>query len=474
MASSLIHDLERLLSKRGVVSRREELITYECDGSTMDKFVPDAVVFPETTQDVSHIIKYLQEKKIPFVARGAGTGLSGGILSVEGGVVISTTRMKKIIEVDPVNRCAIVEPGVVNIHISRAAAEHGLHFAPDPSSQAACTIGGNVSENAGGPHCLKYGATAQHILGLEMVLPDGEVLTLGGKSAENFGYDLIGVVVGSEGTFGIVTKIIVKLLPLPQDVRTLLAVFDSVRDATQTVSDIIASGIVPAALEMIDNTVLNALEDAFHFGFPLDAGSLLIIEVDGLAASLDRQAQVIRDICAKNNSREVRAAKAGPERDALWKARKRAFGALGRITPSYYTQDGVIPRGKLPEVLEKIKAIGDAHGLRIANIFHAGDGNLHPCILFDERDDAQRKNVIAASEEILKLCIDVGGSITGEHGIGLEKMNYTGFMFSETDQKWMLNLRSVFNPDGLCNPGKIFPMGKNCVEVDVKHRRVAL
>jgi len=321
---------------------------------------------------------------------------------------------------------------------------------------------------------VKYGATAQHILGLEMVLPDGEVLMLGGKSAENFGYDLIGVVVGSEGTFGIVTKIIVRLLPIPQDVRTLLAVFDSVRDATQTVSDIIASGIVPAALEMIDNTVLNALEDAFHFGFPLDAGSLLIIEVDGLSASLDRQAQMIKDICAKNHSREVRAAKAGPERDALWKARKRAFGALGRITPSYYTQDGVIPRGKLPEVLEKIKAIGDAHGLRIANIFHAGDGNLHPCILFDERDDAQRKKVIAASEEILKLCIDVGGSLTGEHGIGLEKMNYTGFMFSEIDQKWMLNLRSVFDPGGLCNPGKIFPMGKSCVEVDVKHRRVAL
>ena len=332
----------------------------------------------------------------------------------------------------------------------------------------------NVAENAGGPHTLKYGATAQHILGLEMVLTDGNILTIGGKKGTHPGYDLIGVITGSEGTFGVITKVIVRLLPIPVDVRTLLAVFETVHDATKTVSEIIASGIVPAALEMLDNTVLYALEEAFHYGFPLDAGSLLIIEVDGNADSLPRQAEAIKEICNQNRAREVRVAGRGADRDALWRARKRAFGALGRITPSYYTQDGVIPRHKLPEILAAIKAIGERHTLRIANIFHAGDGNLHPCILFDERDAAQRENVLAAGEEILRLCVDAGGSLSGEHGIGIEKSKAIGFMFSETDQQWMRGLRNVFNPDGLCNPGKIFPTGKTCVEVDVRHRKVAL
>lgn len=457
-----------------VLTAYEERLTYESDGATMHLAVPDAVVLPETSEQVAAIVKYLHARRIPFIARGAGTGLSGGVLAVEGGVIISTTRMNRILEIDPVMQCATVEPGVINLNITRAAAQYGLHFAPDPSSQSACTIGGNVAENAGGPHCLKYGATALHILGVELVLPDGEVVMLGGKSRERAGYDLVSAIVGSEGTFGIVTKVIVRLVPVPEDVRTMLAVFESVDDATRTVSQVIASGIVPAALEMIDSTVIEALEEAFQYGFPLDAGALLIIEIDGPAPALDGIAQRVTAICHEQHAREIRVAKDAQERDALWRARKKAFGALGRVTPSYYTQDGVIPRRKLPEVLRAINAIGTSHGLRVANIFHAGDGNLHPCILFDERDEKQRATVLEAAGEILQLCIDAGGSITGEHGIGVEKMKYMAKMFAPADLEWMQKVRDVFNPDGLCNPGKIFPTGKGCVEVGVRHRRVAL
>lgn len=465
-----ISALKNLLENNAVFHKHEELFTYENDGSTMHKCIPDLVVLPETTAQVSAIVQYCREHRIPFVARGAGTGLSGGTLAVEGGVVISTMRMNRILEINPDLRCATVEPGVVNLHITRAVEKYGLHFAPDPSSQSACTIGGNVAENAGGPHCLKYGPTSNHILGVELVLPDGEIVMLGGTSPDRTGYDFVSAVVGSEGTFGIVTKIIVRLTPQPQDVRTMLAVFETIDDATRTVSDIIAAGIVPAALEMIDNMVIGALEDAFHFGFPLDAAAVLIIEVDGPSPSIDSIAHHVTEICNAQHAREVRLAKDSAERDALWKARKKAFGALGRVTPSYYTQDGVIPRGALPKVLAAIAGIGKRYELRIANIFHAGDGNLHPCILFDERDKEQTQRVLDAAAEILQLCIDSGGSITGEHGIGVEKQNFIGKMFSETDLKWMHNLRDVFNPLGLCNPGKIFPSSRGCVEVGVKHR----
>jgi glycolate oxidase len=470
----IAHELALLIGRHAVIGEREELLTYECDGSTMHRFPPDAVVLPSTRDQLVEVVKFLHQRRVPFIARGAGTGLSGGTLAVHGGVIIGTTRLTRIITIDPITRTATVEPGVVNTAISKAAAPHGLHFAPDPSSQHACTVGGNVAENAGGPHCLKYGSTAHHILGLELVLPNGDIINLGGTSPARFGSDLISAVVGSEGTFGIVTRVTVKLTPNARDVRTLLAVFNTVDDATTTVSRTIASGIVPAALEMIDGTVLQALEDAFQYGFPIDAAALLIIEVDGLGPSLDRQARMIAEICNANNAREVRIGSDAANRDALWRARKKAFAALGRVTPSYYTQDGVIPRRKLPQVLRAIAEIGKKHNLRIANIFHAGDGNLHPCLLFDERDTDQRKRVLAASRDILELCVAEGGSITGEHGVGIEKLEEIGLMFTPDDLAAMRQLRGVFDSDGLCNPGKVLPDGRGCWEVDVVNRRVAL
>jgi len=444
---------------------RTEMRVYDCDAYTVDKSLPTAVVLPTTTDQVAQIVRLCNRLQVPFLPRGAGTGLSGGTTAVCGGVVISTVRLNQILHIDLPNRRMVAQAGCVNIHLTKAVAKDGLHYAPDPSSQGACTVGGNVAENSGGPHTLKYGVTTNHVTGLKMVLPDGEVVELGGEIEDAPGYDLVGLTVGSEGTFGIVTEVTVKLTPLPEAYRTLLGVFETIDDATQTVSDIIAAGILPGALEMIDQLILNAIEDAFHFGFPRDAEAVLIIELDGFEAGLDTDAERVREICKKNNAREVRLAATPEDRARLWMARKKGIGAAGRLAPSIVTQDGVIPRSKLPEVLREIKDISRRYGIRICNIFHAGDGNLHPCILFDERDPDELHRVVEAGEEILKLCIRVGGSITGEHGIGVEKIDAMPLMFTEADIALMEKVRGVFNQNELCNPGKLFPNSKSCVEV---------
>ncbi|RMF89504.1 MAG: FAD-binding protein [Nitrospinota bacterium] len=457
--------LARIVGRQNVIYEEDELLVYECDGMTMDKALPDVVVFPTTTAQVVEIVKWANQEGVPFIARGGGTGLSGGIIPVKGGIMIALNKMNQILEVDLENKRAVVQPGLVNLWLSEAVSDQGYHYVPDPSSQQACTIGGNVAENAGGPHTLKYGVTTNHVLGLEVVLPNGEVVEIGGKVEDNLGYDLRGLLIGSEGTLGIVTKVVVKIVRKPEAIKTLLGVFETVEAASNAVSAIIGRGIVPAAIEMMDQLTLQAVEDYIHAGYPLDAGAVLLIEVDGLKEGLDEQAKQIEEICYENKAREVRVAQDDKERALLWAGRKRAFGAIGRLSPTYYVQDGVIPRTKLPEVLQRIGEIGERYGLRIANVFHAGDGNLHPLILFDERDAEQTKRVLKASSEILKVCADVGGTISGEHGIGLEKMQEMSLIFSETDMKIMKQIRAVFNPQELCNPGKIFPTPGRCVEL---------
>ncbi|HYT87409.1 MAG TPA: FAD-linked oxidase C-terminal domain-containing protein, partial [Gemmataceae bacterium] len=430
--------------------------------------------FPTSTEQVAAVVQVCNEVNVPFLPRGAGTSLAGGCLPVGGGVMIALTRMKRILEVDYRNRYAVVEPGVVNLSLTNHLRPQGFHFAPDPSSQGACTIGGNVATNSGGPHTLKYGVTVNHVLGVEIVLPDGRVVQTGGPIEDNPGYDLTGVIVGSEGTFGIVTKIWVRITRNPEAYRTLLGVFETVDDATNTISDIIGAGIVPGALEMLDQLILKAVEEAFHFGFPLDAGAVVIMEVDGLEAGLDADAEQITDIAKKNGAREVRQATTDAERDLLWKSRKKAFGAVGRLSPSYCTQDGVVPRTKLPHILRVIRAIGEKYQIAIANVFHAGDGNIHPILLFDERDQDQVRRVLAASHEILEECINCGGSVTGEHGIGVEKIDFMSRLFTPEDLAIMLRLRSAFNPEGRCSPAKMFPTAGACIEPSKAGRRAAL
>ena len=461
----LHRELEKIVGADSVMSGRTEMRVYDCDAYTVDKALPSAVALPISTEQVAEIVKLCNRLNVPFVPRGAGTGLSGGTTAVCGGVVISTVRLNRILHIDIPNRRMTAQAGCVNVRLSKAVADDGLHYAPDPSSQGACTVGGNVAENSGGPHTLKYGVTTNHVTGLKMVLPDGEIVELGGEVENAPGYDLVGLVVGSEGTFGIVTEVMVRLTPVPETYRTLLGVFETIDDATQTVSDIIAAGILPGALEMIDQLILNAIEDAFHFGFPRDAEAVLIMELDGFEVGIDRDAERVREICKKNNAREVRLAATPEDRARLWIARKKGIGAAGRLAPSIVTQDGVIPRSKLPEVLREIKDISRRYGIRICNIFHAGDGNLHPCVLFDERDPDELHRVVEAGEEILKLCVRVGGSITGEHGIGVEKIDAMPLLFTEADMALMGKVKAVFNRNELCNPGKLFPTAKSCVEV---------
>jgi glycolate oxidase len=389
--------------------------------------------------------------------------------------MIVLTRMKKILEIDLRNRFAVVEPGVVNIWLTQALRGSGFHYAPDPSSQGACTIGGNVATNSGGPHTLKYGVTVNHVTGVEAVLADGRIVQFGGPTNEPLGLDLVGTLVGSEGTLAIVTKVWVKLTRDPQSYRTMLGVFESVDDATNAISDIIGAGIVPAALEMMDQGILVALEDAFHFGFPLDAGAILLIEVDGLAAGLDAQRDSIIAICKQHGAREVRQAADDAERQRVWKCRKQAFGAIGRLSPSYCTQDGVVPRSKLPHILQKITEIGARHQIRVVNVFHAGDGNLHPILLFDERDQEQLARVLAASEEILNECLACGGSVTGEHGIGVEKISFMRRMFNDNDLLMMRKLRDSLNPLNRLSPDKLLPVAGACgIEQHHPGRRAAL
>jgi glycolate oxidase len=465
--------LAAIVGDEGVLASRADLSVYECDGYTLERARPELVVLPRSTDEVARVVRLAAAEDVPFVPRGAGTGLSGGCLPLAP-LMIGTSRMREIRAVDLPNRRVVAEAGVVNAAVSRAVAAAGLQYVPDPSSQSACTIGGNVAENSGGPHTLKYGVTTNHVLGVELVLPDGTVAELGGALEDTLGYDLTGVVCGSEGTFGIVTAATLRLEPLPEGVTTLLAIHESVADATAAVSDVIAAGIVPAALEMMDRTIVEAVEAAYGFGFPTDAGAVLIVEVDGPAAGLPELAARITAICRARRARSVRVAADDAERAALWKSRKRAFGAVGRLAPSYCTQDGVVPRTRLPEILAEIERVAARHRLRIGNVFHAGDGNIHPILLYDERDPDQVTRVLAAGREILTACVALGGSVTGEHGIGVEKMQELGLIFGEDDLALMRRVRAVFDPDGRANPGKIFPTAGGCVERRTPGRRAAL
>jgi glycolate oxidase len=467
---ALHRELEGLLGKGAVLSEPDELLVYESDGLTLFRALADFVVFPTSVEHVSAVVKLANREGLPFVARGAGTGLSGGCLPAEGGLVISLMRMNRVLEVDYDNQLAVVEPGLVNLHLSWAVGPKGFYYAPDPSSQQACTVGGNIANNSGGPHTLKYGVTVNHVLGLEVVLPDGEIMWLGGRTRETQGYDMAGLFVGSEGTFGIATKIVVRILKQPQAVKTVLAVFDSVDQASEAVSAVIARGLIPAAMEMIDQATIEAVEDAFGCGYPRDAAAALLIELDGLHHGMDAQADRVIAACRDCGARDVRAARDEAERQLLWKGRKSAFGAYGRISPAYMVMDGVIPRTRLPEVLRKVNEIAAARGLRVGNVFHAGDGNLHPNILYDPRVPGEEARVVEAGGEILKVCAAVGGSISGEHGIGLEKMDYMPLIFTEADLGFMRELREAFNPRGLCNPGKIFPSRKACGEAGIAYR----
>jgi glycolate oxidase len=478
IASTLLpvaEQLRRAVGSENVLAAQSELVVYECDGFVIEKNCPDIVVFPRSSEDVAAAVKICNEFGVPFLPRGAGTSLAGGCLPVGGGVMIVLTRMKRILEINLRDRYAIVEPGVVNVWLTNALKGTGYHYAPDPSSQGACTIGGNVATNSGGPHTLKYGVTVNHTLGVEAVMADGSIVQFGGPAEDPVGLDLTGTLVGSEGTLAIVTKIWVRLTKNPAGVRTMLGVFDSVEDATTAISEIIGAGIIPAALEMMDQGILAAVEAAFHFGFPLDAKAILLIEVDGLDVDLDAQRDRIIAMCMACGAREVRPARDAQERLLLWKSRKQAFGAVGRLSPSYCTQDGVVPRTKLPYILQRIYEIGEKHGVRTVNVFHAGDGNIHPILLFDERDKEQVARVLAASDEILDECIACGGSVTGEHGIGVEKINFMHKLFTSDDLATMGRLREAFNPLNRLSPGKMLPTAGAC-GLEQKHpgRRAAL
>jgi glycolate oxidase len=468
MNPQLVRDLISLLGSNAVLSAPEDLMLYEYDGS-VELGSPKCIVFPSNTREVSEIVRLANRYEVPLLGRGAGTGLSGGAIARDGGIVVVFSRMNRILEIDAANLRAVVQPGVVNLDLSRAVDHLGLYFAPDPSSQKACTIGGNVSENSGGPHTLAYGVTTNHVTGLELVLPDGEIVRTGGKNLETSGYDLNGLFVGSEGTLALVTEVTVRLTRKAEAVKTLLAVYDTIDDTTESVFEITVRAITPAACEMLDGFTLRAVEDYVHAGFPKDCAAVLLIEVEGLTEAVEAQAAAITEVCQLHRAREVRVARDDRERALLWKGRKEAFGALGRISPMYYVQDGVIPRTRLPETLRRIAEIAAKYDLQIGNIFHAGDGNLHPLILFDERDRAQFARVVAAGGEIMRHCVDVGGALTGEHGIGMEKNELMSLIFSPDDLALMARVRAAFNPAGRLNPGKVLPLGKGCGEIRIPH-----
>jgi glycolate oxidase len=453
--------LREIAGENGVLERPQELTLYEYDGS-VDKSRPEVVVFPRSTQDVVNIVKLAAKHRIPLVGRGAGTGLSGGAIPRVGGIMIGFSRMNRILDIDIPNERATVEPGVVNLDISAAVAPFGYFYAPDPSSQRACTIGGNVAENAGGPHTLAYGVTTNHILGLEYVLPDGTVHT---TSAEASGYDLIGLLTGSEGTMALTTKIVVRLMRQPERVKTILAICNEPGDAANTVAEITARAITPVAVEMLDGEMLRMVEDATHAGYPKDAAAVLLIELEGLVEAVEEQTEQIRAACEKCGVREVRVARTAEERDLLWKGRKNAFGAVGRVSPSYYVQDGVVPRTQIAPTLRRIAEVAAKYGLGISNIFHAGDGNMHPIILFNSHVPGELEKAKAAGEEILDWCIGSGGSITGEHGVGMEKNEMMPHLFSEESLDYMLRLKLLFDPENRLNPGKVLPTGCGCMEI---------
>jgi glycolate oxidase len=453
-----------LLGSRGYLDTPADLALYEYDGS-IEKGRPEMVVFPRSTKDVVAVVKITGEFGVPIVGRGAGTGLSGGAIPREGGVVVGFARMNRILEIDLENERAVVEPGVVNLDITLAVQSQGYFYAPDPSSQRACTMGGNVAENAGGPHTLAYGVTTNHVLGLEFVLPDGAVVTAGGKGTELPGYDLTGLLTGSEGTLALVTKVTVRLMRKPEMVKTVLAIYDAVEDCGATVAAITARAIVPVAVEMLDGVMLRMVEEATHAGYPMDAAAVLLIELEGLRQNVEEQVEQIREVCQSCRAREVRVAQTADERDLLWKGRKNAFGAVGRVSPFYYVQDGVVPRTQIAPALGVIAEVSRKYGLTISNIFHAGDGNLHPIILFDARKPGDLDKARAAGAEILQYCLSVGGSITGEHGVGMEKNEMMDRQFKPETLETMGAFKRLFDPENRLNPGKMLPTGKGCLEI---------
>lgn len=464
-------ELREVVGREYVLVEPEELLVYECDALAIYRNLPLAVVLPLNTEEVQGVVRAAAHHGACVVPRGAGTGLSGGALPHEGGILIAFGRMTRILDVDLPNRRAVVQPGVVNLHLSQAVQEDGYYYAPDPSSQAACTLGGNAAENSGGPHCLKYGVTTNHILGLEMVLPDGEAVELGGAVEDAPGLDLRGVSIGSEGTLGVITKITLRLLPLPEGVKTMLAVFQSMECACDAVSDIVAHGLIPAALEMIDRHTIQVIEKTLHSGFPESAAAVLLIELDGPLAGMEEWVRAIRDICRRNDATQFRVAQSEEERARLWAGRKKAFGAFGQVSPNFYCLDGTVPRSRIAEAIRRIEAIGRKHGLAIANVFHAGDGNLHPLILFDDRKPGETDKVVQAGSEILRACVELGGSLSGEHGIGVEKMMDTPAQFTEATLEAMRRVKAVFDPEGRCNPAKVFPTPGRCGELRGAARR---
>ncbi len=474
MATGLLATLRGIHEVGEVLHRDAELFPYESDGLTLLRGRPGAVVFPTSTRAVANVVAACIAARVPFVARGAGTGLSGGATPVDGCVVIECSRMDRVLEVDASNRTATVQPGLINSHLSEEVAPLGLHYAPDPSSQTACTIGGNIAENSGGPHTLKYGTTSPHVLAVEVVLPDASTLWLGRRDGHAEGYDLRGLVVGSEGTLGIVTAAVVRLLPNPDHVCTLLASFESLVAACEAVSGIVASGIVPAALELLDDRTIEAVEaSVFAAGYPTDARAVLLVELDGIEAAVEPERGRVELLCREHGAIDVRVARDEAEREALWRGRKGAFGAMGRLAPDLYVHDAVVPRAKLPEVLERVCAICDERGLKLANVMHAGDGNLHPNLSFDARDPEQMERVREIGVEILRICIEAGGVLSGEHGIGLEKRDYMSLQFEDRDLEPMRWVHDVFDPEDLCNPGKVIPTPRACTESNPRHRGYA-
>lgn len=460
----VVRELSALLGERYVLYTPYDLMLYEYDAS-IDRSCPDIVVLPASTVEVAEIVKIAARHHIPVVPRGAGTGLSGGAIPIYGGIVIAFARMNRILEVDYENLRAVVQPGLVNIHLSNALNPAGFYYVPDPSSQRSCTIGGNVGENAGGPHTLVYGVTTNHVLGLEIVTTDGEILQVGGWTSDTPGYDLTGLIIGSEGTLCIVTSIVVRIVHLPEMVKTMVAIFDVMDDASNTVSEIISSGVIPSAIEMMDGMILQAVEADSHAGYPLDAAAVLLMEAEGLTDDVHQQVEQIVQICEKHQARSVRIAANEEERQRFWAGRKNAFGAVGRVSPEFYVQDGVVPRTRLPYVLRRVSEICASYGLRVGNVFHAGDGNLHPLILFDSQIPGEVERVRLAGHEILQVCAEVGGTITGEHGVGIEKQEEMALIFSEPDLRIMQQVREAWNPQQLFNPGKLFPQPGRCVEV---------
>ena len=470
MEKFFLDQLAQIVGMDGMVRDDAELLTYETDGLVKLRSRPGAVVLPTSTEQVQAVVKLCHETGVPFVARGQGTGLSGGAMPHPDGVLIALTRMNRILDIDLPNRCITVEPGVMNLDVSKAVSDEGYYYAPDPSSQVICSIGGNVAENSGGAHCLKYGFTVHHVLGVEAVLPDGDVVTLGGPALDAPGLDLLGVLVGSEGTLAVVTKITLNLLRKPAAVKTLLAAFDCTEAAGNAVSGIIGAGIIPAAVEMMDRVTIEAAEEAVHPNFP-KTDAILIVELDGAEADVFALFRRVEEVCVEAKACEIQIAKTNEQRARFWQGRKAAFAAMGRVSPSYYVQDGVIPRTKLPEVLSRIAALSERSGLKIGNVFHAGDGNLHPLVCYDERIPGQADLAQDVASEILTYCLDAGGSITGEHGVGADKAKHLPKMFNDSDLDTMQLVRCAFDPGYICNPGKVFPTPRLCGEVPGPYRQ---